>query len=75
MHVQLPASLIYALGAVLVLFGGVRAVHLGWRGRDRPVDEETTGRKQGPRYHLTVGIIWVAMGLFFLISTYVQSRR
>jgi uncharacterized membrane protein len=75
MHVQIPPAVLYALGAILVLFGGLRAIHLGLQRRDRQVDEEAPRQKQGPRYHLTVGIIWVAMGLFFLISTYVQSRR
>ena len=80
MHVQLPPSLLYALGAILVLFGSLRAVHMGWRRRDQPIDEESasvsrSGKRQGPRYHLTIGIVWVAMGLFLVISTYVQSRR
>ena len=32
-------------------------------------------RKKGPRYHLGVGILWVAMGLFLVISTYYQTHR
>jgi uncharacterized membrane protein len=75
MHVQLPASLLYALGAMLVLFGSLRAVHMGLRRREHEIQDETATRKQGPRYHLTVGILWVAMGLFLVISTYIQSRR
>jgi uncharacterized membrane protein HdeD (DUF308 family) len=79
MHVQVPPALLYVLGAILVLFGSLRAVHLGWQRRDRPVptddDEAAPARKQGPRYHLGVGILWVVMGLFLIISTYVQSRR
>jgi hypothetical protein len=68
------SALFYALGAILMLFGGLRAVHLGWRRRERPLDEEAPPPKQGPRYHLGVGILWVAMGLFLVISTYLKSR-
>jgi uncharacterized membrane protein HdeD (DUF308 family) len=79
MHVQLPPSLLYVLGAILVLFGSLRAIHMGWQRRHRELpseaDEEPRGRKQGPRYHLMVGILWVVMGLFLIVSTFIQSRR
>jgi hypothetical protein len=75
MHLQIHPSIPYALGAVLVLFGSLRAIHLGWQRRDQQVDEEGPRQKQGPRYHMTVGLLWVAMGLFLVITTYVQSRR
>jgi hypothetical protein len=75
MHLQIPAAIPYAVGAVLVLFGSLRAIHLGWQRRDQQVNEETARQKQGPRYHMGVGMLWVAMGLFLLITTYVQSRR
>jgi hypothetical protein len=75
MHLQIPAALPYTLGALLIAFGSMRALYLGWQRRNREVDEETAGRTKGPRYHLMVGIVWVVMGLFLVISTYVQSRR
>ena len=31
MNVSIPPSLLYAIGTILVLFGGLRAYHLGWK--------------------------------------------
>jgi hypothetical protein len=72
--IQLPPALIYGLGILLVVFGGLRAFHMGWRRRDREIEDEGRGGRRGPKYHLMVGILWVVMGLFLVISTYVQSR-
>jgi hypothetical protein len=76
---QLPVFLPYAVGALLVIFGSLRALYLGWQRRDREItaDDEDAGprKKKGPRYHLMVGILWVAMGLFLVISTYYQTHR
>jgi uncharacterized membrane protein HdeD (DUF308 family) len=71
----MPVFLPYLVGIVLVIFGSLRAVMLGWQRRSQPVDEEGGARKKGPRYHLTVGILWVVMGLFLVISTYYQTHR
>lgn len=67
----------YGLGAVLVVFGAARAIHMGWRRRNLEIreGEEAPRRKQGPRYHLTWGLVQVAMGLFLIISTYLNTRR
>jgi uncharacterized membrane protein HdeD (DUF308 family) len=75
MHIQVPPAMLYVVGALLLISGSWRAIHLGWQRRDRPVDEEAAGRTKGPRYHLTAGIVWVVMGLILVITTYVQSRR
>jgi len=75
MHVQLPIALPYAVGFILILFGSLRAIHLGWQRRDRQLEEDEAPRRQGPRYHLLWGIVWVVVGLFLVISTYIQSRR
>jgi hypothetical protein len=76
MHLQVPPALLYGLGAILILFGSLRAIHLGWYRRDREiVDDEGVAKKQGPRYHLMLGMLWVGLGLFLVISTYIQSRR
>jgi hypothetical protein len=74
---QLPAALPYAIGALLIVFGSLRALYLGWSRRDREIVDTDDGgpRKKGPRYHLMVGILWVAMGLFLVLSTYYQTHR
>ena len=37
MSLAIPNSLLYAIGTVLVVFGALRAYHLGWRNRPEPV--------------------------------------
>ena len=88
MQVNLPPMLFYALGSVLVLFGGLRITFLGAprarRRRDDDLSEEassqaleeeppTRGREQ--RRHIRWGIMWILMGLFLVISTFLQARR
>jgi uncharacterized membrane protein HdeD (DUF308 family) len=75
MSFRLPVALPYAIGVVLVVFGSLRAIHLGWQRRDRVIDEEELGRSKTPRYHIMWGVLWVVMGLFLVISTFIQSRR
>jgi uncharacterized membrane protein len=73
---MLPVAVLYVVGAMLVIFGSLRAFMLGWQRRDRQLDDEvTSGRQKGPRYHLVVGIFWVVLGLGLVISTYLQSAR
>jgi hypothetical protein len=36
MQFQIPPAIIYAFGAMLVVFGVVRAYHLGWKQRPDP---------------------------------------
>jgi hypothetical protein len=71
----MPVFLPYLVGIVLVIFGSLRALMLGWQRRNQPVDDEVGARKKGPRYHLMVGILWMVMGLFLVISTYYQTHR
>jgi uncharacterized membrane protein HdeD (DUF308 family) len=72
----MPVVLPYIVGAVLIVFGSLRALYLGWQRRSQQIDEEEGGpRKKGPRYHLMIGILWVVMGLFLVISTYYQTHR
>jgi hypothetical protein len=75
----MPVVLPYIVGAMLIVFGSLRAIYLGLqRRREEPLEPEEEGRrlqKKGPRYHLTVGILWVVMGLFLVISTYYQTHR
>ena len=69
MNVQLPPLFFYAVGAVLVLFGNFRVFHLGMRHTRREIAEDTPGRAKQRRYHVVVGAIFIAMGLFLVIST------
>jgi hypothetical protein len=75
MHFQLPVALPYFIGCLLIVLGSLRAIHMGWLRRDRELDEEGARRRQGPRYHLVWGILWVVAGLGLVITTYIQSRR
>jgi hypothetical protein len=87
MNVSIPPSLLYAIGTVLVLFGGLRAYHLGWK--KKPVPAEPGGDPESPdldevpawdrnkggyKRHITFGVLWVVMGLFLIISTIINSR-
>jgi hypothetical protein len=95
MNVQLPPFLFYAVGVMLMVFGTLRALLMGVRGRkeadaelaaDRaageggeapdPDDRERATRKaREARRHVVFGIVWVAMGLFLVISTFLNTRR
>jgi uncharacterized membrane protein HdeD (DUF308 family) len=75
MSLRLPAALPYVVGAMLLVFGSLRAIHLGWMRRGREINEESLERTRTPRYHLMVGVVWVIMGLFLVVSTFIQSRR
>jgi hypothetical protein len=82
MRIELPPVLFYGIGVLLIVFGVLRAYHLGWQRRtlDRPADQSEDG-EVGPRAnptarrHITFGVLWVAMGLFLVISTYINSHR
>ncbi len=44
MDIVLPPALFYGVGIVLIVFGALRAVFLGWRQKPRPeMTEETDG--------------------------------
>jgi len=91
MHVNLPPILFYVIGLALVIFGGLRVKYLGaprvprrrhgdWdeddSSADRPDDDEQRPVR-GPEQlrHVRWGIIWILLGLFLLISTFLQVRR
>ncbi|HET6281306.1 MAG TPA: hypothetical protein VFH73_10075 [Polyangia bacterium] len=69
MNITIPPILFYALGALLVVFGTLRAWTLGRRRSDRELEPDTPARVQERKRHLTFGIVWVAMGLFLIVST------
>ena len=74
MKVQLPPALFYAIGLMLVVFGALRAYYMGWQRRNSDIVDEGRGGTR-PRNHILWGTIWVALGLFLLISTFINSRR
>jgi hypothetical protein len=88
MQVNLPPFLFYSIGSMLIVFGALRIKYLGApRLRRRPADDsELSGDRadepeerleRGPeqRRHIRWGIIWILLGLFLVISTFVQVRR
>jgi uncharacterized membrane protein len=78
--ISLPPVLFYVLGTVLIVFGALRAYHMGWKVRNAPQDPEDAERRPGRgnryngRQHLRFGLVWVAMGLFLVISTFLNAR-
>jgi hypothetical protein len=90
MQLNLPPIIPYAIGCILILFGALRVKYLGApRARRRSADEtvgEASGDRalepderlqRGPeqRRHIRWGIIWILLGLFLAISTFIQVRR
>jgi hypothetical protein len=90
MQFNLPPIIPYAIGCILILFGALRVKYLGAaRARGRGADEtagEASGDRavesderlqRGPeqRRHIRWGIIWILLGLFLVISTFIQVRR
>ena len=87
MHFQLPPALLYGFGAVLMIFGGLRFYFLGVKRKQEmeaeaqaaAKGEETLDsdwqRAEGGGYkrHMTWGALWMAMGLFLIISTAIKS--
>jgi hypothetical protein len=104
---MLPPALLYGFGAVLMILGGLRAYHLGWKRKleeqaeaaaraasssGAADDEEGEGglvdagddrrdagwrRRDGGGYkrHLVWGLLWIGIGLFLIISTFMQRGR
>ena len=91
MQLNLPPIIPYAVGCILILFGALRINYLGApRVRKRNDDDESAGEvsgdrtvepeerlQRGPqqRRHIRWGIIWILLGRFLVISTFVQVRR
>lgn len=82
MQINIPPIIPYAVGVMLVVFGILRVKYLG-APRPPRVTEEDAGsstqmapvRGKEQHRHLRMGVVWVLLGLFLLISTYVQLRR
>ena len=67
--ITLPPVFFYAIGTLLVVFGGLRVAILGRRRADRELTDDTPERAKVRRRHRIWGVIWVAMGAFLIAST------
>jgi hypothetical protein len=81
-QLNVPPIVPYVVGAILVLFGSLRITYLGAPRAPRPLEDDAGAsddakpvRGKQQRRHLAMGGVWVAMGLFLLVSTYFQVRR
>ncbi|HXJ21235.1 MAG TPA: hypothetical protein VMT03_13465 [Polyangia bacterium] len=69
MNVVIPPLFFYVVGALLVIFGALRAATLGRRRPSRELTEDTPQAAKARKRHFTFGLVWVAMGLFLIAST------
>jgi hypothetical protein len=67
--INLPPIFFYAIGTLFVVFGGLRAIFLGRRRRDRDIGEETPERAKMRRRHLVWGCVQVVAGAILIAST------
>jgi hypothetical protein len=82
MQLNIPPIIPYAVGAMLVVFGALRAKYLGAPRMPRETESEAETSTIAPavrgkeqRRHLRMGVIWTLLGLFLLVSTFLQMRR
>ncbi|MBN2576510.1 MAG: hypothetical protein JXP73_18245 [Deltaproteobacteria bacterium] len=82
MRINLPPIIPYGVGVMLVVFGILRAKYLGapraLRAADDDAEPETESapvRGKEQRRHLRMGVVWVLLGLFLVVSTYIQTHR
>jgi len=74
MNLVIPPLFFYVVGAMLVIFGAWRTAWLGRRHPSREVDTEVSetaaaAAAKARRRHLIFGMVWVALGLFLILST------
>jgi len=67
--VVIPPLVFYAVGIVLILGGATRAVMMGRRNPSREVADDDPAKARARRRHLAFGLVWVAMGIFLVVST------
>jgi len=83
MRLNIPPIVPYIVGAMLVFFGVLRVKYLGAPRLPRMSDDDNRGgttneipvRGKEQRRHRRMGAVWVLLGLFLLVSTYIQLRR
>jgi hypothetical protein len=69
MNLVIPPLFFYVIGLLLTVGGGVRVATLGRRDEAREIADDTPERAKARRRHRTFGFIWMAMGLFLIVST------
>jgi len=74
MNLVIPPLFFYVVGAMLVIFGAWRTVWLGRRHPSREVETEVSetaaaAADKARRRHFLFGLVWVALGLFLILST------
>ena len=82
MRLNIPPIIPYAVGAMLVVFGLLRVKYLG-APRPPRITEDDAGssieaapvRGKEQHRHLRMGVVWVLLGVFLLVSTYLTARR
>lgn len=81
MRLNISPVVLYAVGIVLMVFGALRAKYLAaprppqqTEDGSEPVDA-TPVRGKEQRRHLRMGVVWVLLGLFLVVSTYWQARH
>ena len=81
MQVNIPPIVPYVVGAILILFGSIRIKYLSAPRAPRPSDDDN-GSNEAPlvrgkeqKRHLRWGVIYILLGLFLFVSTYLQVRR
>jgi hypothetical protein len=84
----IPPFLFYALGAALIVFGGLRAWHFGRQNADRRalhtpehIDDPEyqtkveLEREKARKRHLRMGVLWIAMGLYMAYTGVGMQRE
>jgi len=74
MNLVIPPLFFYVVGAMLVIFGAWRTAWLGRRHPSREVETEVSetaaaAADKARRRHFLFGLVWVALGLFLILST------
>lgn len=74
MNLVIPPLFFYVVGAILVIFGAWRTAWLGRRHPGREVETDLSetavaAAAKARRRHFIFGLVWVALGLFLILST------
>ena len=82
MRLNISPVIPYVVGAMLVVFGALRAKYLAaprlLKLRDeegQPSAEAAPIRGKEETRHLRMGVVWILLGAFLLVSTYWQTRQ
>ena len=81
MRLNISPVIPYVVGAMLVMFGALRAQYLAaprspkLRNEEgQPTEDSTPTRGKEEIRHLRMGVVWILLGVFLLVSTYWQTR-